>query len=503
MFKRLSALIAVVLTLALLLAACATNEAPKPTEAPQETPTTAPTEEPTPTPEPEVTEEPTPTPTPKPKINYEGPAFICDLEDDTLIAESACTYEYGTEGPWLKIVTEQGDNNIVFRFGDTLYTEDTPIFAFKYRIGYGQSVRGTNHFYAIATKGGPVPQVGMYNDIDFVTDLEWHIGVFNLDEAFPEAEGEWVGMRFPTVDTVGGDFAIAWIGLFESEEDVAAYDAAFNEVYGEKLVKAEKPKVEKKEAMPEKLVDSFEDTVFDFSDCESGDALMNYESMEWLPALGTRASTFVEVDGNVMLNLTFDAWVHDSLVEAGKGFTAKFDFMNKGAIGGNFGGFIFGWGDENNSGRDFYENSYGKDGVNSLVGKSGIGFDFRGGNKLYIYICQWNSETSKRDVAGVDIETAVDFDAKMVSFVIDDDGTSKITVTADGVLICTITYGDAGLLDDAVGYNEKYFRSVSITDGEGNEIVKSENALFSVYDSFAFGARARNLLIDNIDIKTK
>ena len=71
------------------------------------------------------------------------------------------------------------------------------------------------------------------------------------------------------------------------------------------------------------------------------------------------------------------------------------------------------------------------------------------------------------------------------------------------MLICTITYGDAGLLDDAVGYNEKYFRSVSITDGEGNEIVKSENALFSVYDSFAFGARARNLLIDNIDIKTK
>ncbi|MCR5056807.1 MAG: PT domain-containing protein [Clostridia bacterium] len=510
MTKRFSVLITVVLALSLLLAACGTSGSKTggdPTKAPAqatEKPTDAPepTAEPTPTAAPTDTPAPANTPEPKPQINYTGNAVLVDLEDDGLISASCCDYEFRDGEPWLTIITDVGDNNITFRFGENVYLEDTPIFAFKYRIGYGQSIRQTNHFYAISSIGGPVPQEGMYNDIDFVTDLDWHIGIFVVAEAFPAAGDEWVGLRFPTVDTVGGDYEIAWFGAFESEEDVNAYDAAFNEVYGDKLVKAEKPKEQKKEAYPEKLVNEFEALVYDFEDASAGDSLTGYYGSEWIPSFGLRNSEFVDVDGSVALNLKFDAFYHDSLVEAGKGFTAKFDFKNNGAYSGNFGGFVMGWGDENNSSRIFYENAYGKDGAGSLVSNSGIGFDFRGGNKIYVYIVQWNAESNKRDVAAAEVETAVDFDAKMVSFLIEDDGVSKITVKADGTLLFIINYSNASVHPDAAGYFEKYYLNVNITDAEGNELAKSESALFSAYDSFAFGARARDLLIDNIDITT-
>ncbi len=509
MTKKLSVLITVILAIALLLAACGTGsqKSTEPTKAPTqatEEPTKAPetTEDPTPTENPTATPAPTNTPEPKPQINYSGNAILVDLEDDSLIQPSSCDFEYRDGEPWLTIITDTGDNNIIFRFDESVYTEDLPILAFKYRIGYGQSVRQTNHFYAISSAGGPSPSVGMYNDIDFITDLDWHIGLFVAEEAFPAAGGEWYGLRFPTVDTVGGDFEIAWFGAFESEDDVNAYDAAFNEVYGDKLVKAEKPKEQKKEASPEKLVDAFEDLLYDFEDASEGDLLSNYYGSEWTPSFGLRNSDFADVNGSVALNLKFDAFYHESLVESGKGFTAKFDFKNNGSYSGNFGGFVIGWGDENNANRSFYENSFGKDGQGSLVSASGIGFDFRGENKVYVYIMQWNNETNKRDVAAAEVLTAVDFDAKMVSFLIEDDGVSKITVKADDVLLFVINYSNPGVNQDATGYYEKYYSNVSIEDGEGNELAKSESALFSVYDSFAFGARARDLLIDNIYVTT-
>lgn len=510
MFKRSIALAAVLLAVAVLLSACAEvpgpatpTDAPVVTDAPTENPTDVPTAAPTDTPEPTATPEPTPTPEPKPQVNYKGDAVLVDIEDDSLIQCSSCDYEIKSGEPWLTITTDTGDNYIIFNFEETVYADEHPYIAFKYRIGYGQSIRPTNHFYAVTAAGGPSPAEGMWSDIDFVDDLDWHTAIIKLEEQFPAAGTEWRALRCPTVDTVGGDYAIAWFGAFSTEEDIAAYDAAFNEVYGEKLVKAEKPKTQKKESVPDKLVNAFEESVYDFEDCSDGDQLADYYGVEWMPSLGLRNSVFKEYEGSIVLNLKFDAFYHDSLVKAGKGFTAKFDFKNDGARGGNFGGFVFGFGDENNSNRDFYENSYGKDGVDSLVGKSGIGVDFREGNKIYVFVNRWNTEKNKRDVVGAEIETAVNFDEKIVSFVIDDDGTSKITVTADGQLLFTVEYGDAGLIDDAVGYNEQYFRSVSVTDAAGTQIINVDTALFSIYDSFGFGARARNLLIDNIDIKTK
>lgn len=499
MSKKMFALIAALLTMVLLFAACTPGTpAEQPTAEPVQV-TDAPTEEP------EVTDtpEPTATPEPKPKLDYSGNAILIDFDDDSCISASCCTYEIRSGEPWLTVLTEAGDNNITFAFDEVFLTEDYPIIAFKYRVGYGQSIRGTNHFYSITGAGGPSVQEGTWADLDFMTDLDWHIGVFHLTEDFPQAASDWSALRCPTVDTVGGDLAFAWFGAFESEEDLAAYDKAFNDVYGEKLVKAEKPKEEKTERVPDVLLDEFENIVLDFEDASDGDLLSGYYAGdEWIGKFGLNSSKFVQEGDSIALNLTFDALYHNSLVKSDKGFTAKFDFRDNGNGSGNFGGFIFGFGDENND-RDFYENAYGKDGVNSLVGKSGIGVTFHGDNKIYIYLRYWNADKSKIDILGAEYEAPVNFNEKMVSFVIDDDGTSKITITADGHLLFTVNYSDPGVVADAVGYYEQYFRNVSITDGAGNEVIKSDQSLLSIYDSFGFGARARDLIIDNIEVVTK
>ena len=509
MKKILSILLALMLSVA-LLAGCSiqngektADEATKVPEASAVPATDVPATE-VPATEVPVTEEPaTQAPTKEPKPTPDAgnlDAILIDLEDDLSISVSACEAEVKAGEPFLTVVSDTGDINFTLTFEDSFSAEDYPYIAFKYRIGFGASIRNTNHFYAITAGGVPVPQDGWWNDIDFVYDLDWHVAILNLAEMFPAATeaGDWSGLRFPAADEKGCDFCLAWVGAFTSEEDIAKYDEAYNAVYGDKLVKAQETVTDKEESIPD-LEDAFDETVLDFEDAEEGLALQRVVSYPYGFKPGTGASKCIEDNGGIAGDLSFDAIYYDGIIKNGQAYTATFQLKNSGTES-NFGGFVFNWGDEGNTSRDFFENNgLEKDGAGSLVSKSGCGVFFLGGNRVKIYVPTWDAEKSKKTYASATVEYDIDFSKQFTTFKVVDNGTDTVTVYADETVMFTVSYSGDGL-SRAAGCNERYYKTIVVKAADGTELFSSDNALFSYYKSFALAGRAHSVIVDNIQV---
>ena len=509
MNKRLLAMVLVCALIISAFAACAIKPAEeKPTEEPKATAvvTDAPTDAPVVTEAPKPTEVPTEAPTkePKPTMNTDVDALLFDIEEGNY-QEQACNVEVSDEGPWLSIITDIGDNWIIFHLPEDFTTEDYPYIAFKYRLGYGQSVRNTNHFYSICTgSGGPSTTSGTWSDITWTTDLDWHTGILDLVEQFPAAEGAWTGIRFPTVDTKDGELAIAWLGAFKSQEDIAKYDEAFNAMYGAQLVKAEEPAEQDKEEEIPDLEDEFDENLVDFEDYDDGDSLSVVNGdIPFGYSIGTNASTIVELDGNMVAKLPFDALYYTGLVKSGVGYTCTFKFKN-GGNATNFGGFVFNWGDELHPSRNLYENNgLEGDGQGSLVSPSGCGVFFLGGDKIKVYIPIWDIEKNKKSYISATLETGIDFNAAFVEFKVEDNGTDTVTVSANDTVLFMVSYSNPGVINKALGYNEGYYRNSKILAADGTELAASTSALFSKYKSFGWAGRAHDVFVDDIQFTNK
>ena len=470
------------------------TEVPKATDAPVVTDAPAPTAVPT----------EAPTKEPKPTMDVDGvDAIIFDLEEGTIDVQ-ACIAELSMDGPWLSLITDIGDNWAIFRFDENFETADYPFIAFKYRLGYGQSIRNTNHFYSLnAASGGPSPTEGLWSDITWTSDLDWHTGILNLAPQFPAAEGAWTGIRFPTPDTKEGELAIAWLGAFKSEEDIAKYDAAFNAAYGEQLVKAEEPDINDKEEDVPILEDEFDEMVLDFEDFEDSDSMASLDYDMYAYSVGANQSKIVEVDGNLVANISFDALYYNGIIKSGAGYTCTFKYKDGGSDS-NFGGFVFNWGDEQNLRRDLFENNgLEGDGKGSLVSPSGCGVFFTGANTIKVYIPIWDIEANKKSYISAIIETDIDFKAAFVNFKVEDNGTDTVTVTANDTVLFEVKYSDPGVINKALGYSEGYYRNTKIVDASGTELAASTSALFSKYKSFGWAGRAHGTFVDDIQIVNK
>ncbi len=461
--------------------------------APTDAATEAPTKEPT--------KEPDPTPTKAPAIGSDIDAIMIDLTDDTSYNVTGGEAEMDQGGIWLSIISGAGGgDNIVFTFeeGTGFDAAEYPYIAFKYRLGYGESVKGANHLYSITGAGGPAPSEGMFYHLDYIGDRDWHTATIELETAFSAAGTEWRSLRTPTADNPGGELAYAWIGAFKSIEDIEKYDAAFNEKYGDKLVKAEKPQTEKKQSVPD-VADAFDDVFIDFEDMDEGTNVSAMDHMQYVGGLNN--STYVDRDGGIAAQMQFDSLSYWEMVKSGVAYTASFDVMNQ--SGGLFGGFIFNWGDEGNTSRNFYEDS-GLQTPPGLMcaGASGCGFSFAGGNKVIVYVPVWDDEAIKLTVASVTIEASVDFDAAYNTFRIEDDGTSKVEVYLNDALFVTIEYSGEGF-NEAPTMMEYYYNNIRVTGSDGAELLKTDKALFSIYKSIAFAGRAHKVNFDNIKISNK
>ncbi|MBR7077918.1 MAG: PT domain-containing protein [Clostridia bacterium] len=474
------------------------TDAPKDTEAPEK-PTDAPAAEPTEVP----TEEPTKEPKPELDIG-DLDCILFDLEDESSMTTLACLFETGVEDIWLDIETDIGDNYVVFNFDEPFSGETYKYIAFKYRLGYAQSIRNTNHFYSVNTEsGGPSGTEGLWGDIEWISDQDWHTGILNLAEMFPAAAGDWTAIRFPSVDAKGGIYSIAWLGAFKSEEDIQKYDDAFNKVYGEKLVKAEAPAEQDKDEEIPDLDDEFDETLFDFEEFDNDESFTpgSFDPYEY--KMGANQSRALITDNNAYACLAFDTIYYNGLIKSEQGYTATFRFRNNGDAH-NFGGFVFNWGDENNTSRDFFENNgLEGDGMGSLVSNSGCGFFFQGNNTVKIYVPCWDAEKNKKSYASATIEADINFSGAFVDFEVVDDGTGSVTVKANGNVFVVLEYSNPGVINKAFGYNEGYYRNVKLVDGAGNELFSAENALFSKYKSFAWAGRAHEVYVDDIKIVNK
>ncbi len=507
-------IISILIALAILvcLAACSKagsdsvpTEVPQnATEGPAETKTqepAAPTDVVTEAPTEAPTEESDPTPTKEPEIGAEIDAIMIDLTEDTNYIVYGGEAEMDRGGIWLSIISGAGGgDNIVFSFdeGAGFDAAEYPYIAFKYRLGYGEGVKGANHLYSITSVGGPSPNHGLNYHLDYIGDRDWHTAVIELETAFPEAGTEWTALRTPTADNPGGELAYAWIGAFKSAEDVEKFDAAFNEKYGDKLVKAEKPQIEKKQSVPD-LADAFDDVLIDFEDKDEGTNVSAVDFMKYVGGLNN--SVYVDRDGGIAAQMQFDSLSYWDIVKSGVAYTASFDVMNY--SGGLFGGFIFNWGDEGNTSRNFFEDN-GLQQPPGLMcsGASGCGFSFAGGNKVIVYVPVWDDEAIKLTVASVEIEAPVDFDAGYNTFRIEDNGNSKVEVFLNDALFVTIEYSGEGF-NEAPTMMEYYYNNIRITGSDGTELLKSDKALFSIYKSIAFAGRAHKVCFDNISISNK
>ena len=499
MKKRLiTVLTALVLVMVLGLTACGTpgsndSKTAEPTlqpataapatSAPTAAPTAAPTEEPTPA-----------EPDPLKDID----ALIIELDDPSTYRCSGSEAEMRDGEPFLTITTlPSGDIHTVFTFPDIFSSEDYPYIAFKYRIGYGQNIISSNHFYAVTLEGGPTPNDGWWGDVSFKKDWDWHTATITIKQMFPAATGDFVQLRTPNVNDAGGSWAIAWIGAFKSKDDIKKYDEEFTKKYGDKLVKDEPPKEVKEEVVPP-YDDAFDETAVNFDDMNAGDVLTGIEPLGF--SAGLANSVIVEHDGGLAALLKHDALYYPEIIKPGSAYTASFDLKNEGSWH-RFGGFVFNWGDEGNSARNFYENNgINPDGEGSMVGASGCGFTFMGGNQVRVYVPVWDDAAIAKVAASADITAPVDFDADYVHFVIADDGAGKATVSVNGTVLIVLEYSDPGLIDGAPNVYEQYFRNVKVSDGAGNVLFTAQNAMFSIYKSLAFAGRGHDIYLDNIAI---
>ena len=503
MKKRvIAALTALVLVLVLGLTACGTktNDTGKATDQPagsQQPATAAPTNAPATE---NVTAAPTAEPTAEPTKNplSEIDALIIELDDPSNYRNSGSEAEMRDGEPFLTITTlPSGDNHSVFIFTDLFSSDDYPYIAFKYRIGYGQSVNVSNHFYAITSDGGPTPNDGWWGDISFKKDCDWHVGKIQIKKMFPNASGDFAQLRTPNVNDAYGEWAIAWIGAFKSEEDIAKYDEEFNKLYGDKLVKAEPPQEEKQETVP-MFSDAFEEINVDFEDMGAGDPMGPVDLLIYTPGLNT--STFADRDGGVAALITFDSLCYPDLIKSGAAYKVSFDLKNADSME-RFGGFIFNWGDEGNTARNFFEdNGIDSNVPGSMVSASGCGFSFIGGNTVRVYIPTWNGDAVAKSAISADVTAEVDFNADYAHFEIADDGAGKVTVSLNGSVFVILEYSDPGLIESAPNIFEQYYRTVKLSDAAGNELFNASNTLFSIYKSIAFAGRGHNIYVDNINI---
>lgn len=468
----------------------------KPTSAPTEAPkpTTAPTEVP-----------PTPTKEPKDCVKVDGlDAIITSFDrcDDYAVQVSNPDEdEVKIEGPMALI----NSSCIIVSFLDdeeeavSFSLEEYPYIGMLYRVGFGVSIGGADHTYA-TVGGNASTEKGYWDDIEYICDADWHLLSFSAQESFFEMT-EMDGYRFYT-NSSGSNlpFAIGFLGAFKTEEDITKFYDAYVAKYGDKLVKSEPELVEKDEVIPD-LEDAFDNTLFDFEDFSDGESMNGNVPDGFYWCTGANQSAYAEHGDGVAARLAFDSINYRDLVKNGKAYTLSLDFKNNGNQT-NFGGIIINWGDENNKARNFFENNGLKsDGGGSLVSKSGIGLFFIDAHTLQLYVVTCNDDTAKLGYVSANLTVAADMNADYVKIVIADNGTDTITIVIADELVATISYSSARMLSEKVkAYNERYYRTVKVTDGSGAEVISTEDALVSYYKSIAFAGRAHGIYIDNVQV---
>ena len=218
-------------------------------------------------------------------------------------------------------------------------------------------------------------------------------------------------------------------------------------------------------------------------------------------SIGANKSNLTSEGDNMVANLVFDALAYLERAKEGTAYTLNFKLKTDNTAK-DFGGFIINYGYENNESSNFYEtNGLRADGASSLVGNSGIGFSFKQGGVVEIYVVTFGAD-NKLGFISYEVDTGINFSTDYATITVVDDGKGSVAFKANDTLIATIKYADAGLLPaTAAAYNERYYRTASICDASGNKVAETDSALISYTKAFGFGGRSHSIFVDDISIK--
>lgn len=326
-------------------------------------------------------------------------------------------------------------------------------------------------------------------------------------------------IRFGTPTTSASTLSFAWTGLFASEADVAAFDAAFNAQYtlSDDAVTSTKTEVfpatqnianasltdgSTTYTVPHKITfDDAEYVAWVGKNASGDDSPLK---RTWTSRQANDSAKFVtDSDGNTYFAVSsFYTAYSDFRFANGNAFLYSADLRYSGDAT-NFRGFIVNFGNEKtaaNKGNVFYENNgINADGAHSFTGYSGCGIYLTKTNAVNLFVYTVD-DSGKLGV----IEGEVAINATTSSWntlKIYDDGSSTISFYIGDEYIGKIVYSNAGLLPLEVSdYNERYYRTADIYGKDGTKLAGTTNAVISYTKSFGLGTRAASMDVDNLEI---
>lgn len=326
-------------------------------------------------------------------------------------------------------------------------------------------------------------------------------------------------IRFGTPTTSASTLSFAWTGLFASEADVAAFDAAFNAQYTltddavvstktevfpatQNIANASLTDGSTTYTVPHKI--TFDDADYVAWVGKNASAEGSPLRKTWTSRQANDSAKFVtDSDGNTYFNVTsFYTAYSDFRFANGNAFLYSADVRYTGDAT-NFRAFIVNFGNEKtaaNKGNVFYENNgINADGAHSFTGYSGCGIYLTKTNAVNLFVYTVDDSGKLGVVEG---EVAINATtSNWNTLKIYDDGSSTISFYMGDEYIGKIVYSNAGLLPlEVTDYNERYYRTADIYGKDGTKLAGTTKAVISYTKSFGMGTRATTMDVDNLQI---
>ena len=435
--------------------------------------------------------------------SYKGVTSFAEGNHKLIIDTSSrgITYTYKDEYVSIK-TTDANDPYFTVNLVDT--SMSGKIMAIKYKGDINTSISNP-WLYPDTTAGGWGPAAGgVISTSKLVCDGVWNLTTYNLSKELMGSSTSSVGtsaqlnatitsMRIGASSVAGKTVDVAYIGFFDSVAQAQEYDDLFCKVYTD--VKSGRVDI-----IPHGL-HYVPKTSYDFQEAAvtNGLALIGSKTNingEFLFNAGTGASKYVVEGSNKYLKLQYDSMQVNKFFNNGCAYLFSADVKPETAAG-HFAGFVFNYGYE----KDWKDNKFFEsnkvDGENS-VGKSGVSVNIHP-SMIEVCVITFNAASGTLSQIKYTHPLTSYIDTAFHKFKAIDDGRGKMRFALDGEVFAFVTYADPGLLPSSSdAYNERYYRTATIYDANGNLKATTSNAMISYVKSMAIGSRLRAFNIDNI-----
>lgn len=152
----------------------------------------------------------------------------------------------------------------------------------------------------------------------------------------------------------------------------------------------------------------------------------------------------------------------------------------------------------NPNGCGYYE---ADDSGSKYTSTTGIGLWFKGNGALALFV-KTNDTSKPAGIGNIEATISCTYDAsKWNKIKIVDDFQGKIDYYVNDEKVATVEYSNLGEYEVFPG--EKFYKTATIKDKDGNVITSTENAFIYEISEIAFGFRTGSLSIDNLLLKDK